>query len=176
MTKVPTPDTEAQRKYQAIKAGTFQAEKKRKMQEKLAVAQDLQKDIAECSEIGDQPLKKTADMLTVYEAEAQVPAEYKKCFKMMANGGWSAMAGRWPCQGQTVLHWAARNGKDELCRFIMEEYHVDAHEEDGSGHSAIYHAKLKRHRRLAKKLISKFRDENARERKKKMTDESVERA
>lgn len=152
------PDTPEEHKYQAIKAGTWVDPKKLEKKEKKKVncmAEILQSaDIA----LGDVPnAKKQDNVMSAYEAEMVVPAEYKKCFKTMSNGGgWQAMEGHWPHQGTTVLHWAARNGKEELCQFLVLEYGADPRQEDGSGHDAMYHAKLKRHRKLAKKLFLKF--------------------
>lgn len=77
------------------------------------------------------------------------------------------MEGKWPNQGTTALHWAARNGKEELCHFLVLEYGADPKEEDGSGHDSIYHAKLKRHRKLAKKLLLKFKEPKMTKGKKK---------
>lgn len=154
---VPPPETDAEQKYQAIKNGTYvdPLKKPKEKQRVNAMAAILQSaDIAQ----GDCPAAKPGDLMTPYEAETMVPAEYKKCFKQMANGGWSAMEGKWPNQGQTVLHWAARNDKEELCHFLIVEYGADPHQEDGNGHDAMYHAKLKRHRKLAKKLLLKFKD------------------
>jgi len=68
------------------------------------------------------------------------------------------MEGKWPHKGETVLHWAAKHGKEELCRFLVLEYGADPKEEDGCGHDSLYYAKLKRHRKLAKKLLLKFKE------------------
>jgi len=149
-------DTPEERKYQAIKAGTWvdpkKLEKKKKVNRMEAILQSG--DIA----MGDVPgLKKQDTTMSAYEPEMLVPSEYKKCFKTMSNGGgWQAMEGHWPHQGQSVLHWAARNGKEELCQFLVLECGADPREEDGSGHDSMYHAKLKRHRKLAKMLFLKF--------------------
>lgn len=160
-------NTPQEQKYQAIKAGTYVDPEKaqKKESKKMSMAEILQSpDIA----LGDVPgANKPSDMMTAYEAETIVPVEYKKCFKMMSQGGWQAMEGKWPHQGTTVLHWAARNGKEELCHFLVVEYNADAKEEDGSGHDAIYHAKLKRHRKLAKKLLLKFKEPKMSKGKKK---------
>lgn len=160
-------NTEQEQKYQAVKAGTYVDPEKlqKKQAKKLAMTELLESpDIA----LGDVPgANKPADMMNAYEAETLVPAEYKKCFKMMAQGGWQAMEGKWPNQGTSVLHWAARNGKEELCHFLVVEYNADVKEEDGSGHDAIYHAKLKKHRKLAKKLLLKFQEPKLAKGKKK---------
>jgi len=155
MKEIPAINTKEEIHYQAVKNGTY-VPKKKKAEEKVDMSKIMENDfIAE----GDTGNKKPADLMTQYEAEQTVPSDYKKCFKQLSNG-WSEMKaqGKWP-NGMSMLHWAARNGKDELCRFLVIEYNADPNEEDASGHSAIYHAKLKKHRKLCKKLITRFRKE-----------------
>lgn len=152
--------TEMEKKYQAIKAGTWVDPEKQKKKEVSrhvnCMAEILERDdIA----VGDMPgANKNQDLMSAYEAELLVPAEFKKCFKTLANGNWAAMEGKWPKGGETVLHWGARHGKDELCKFLVLEYGADPKEEDGNGHDSIYYAKLKRHRKLAKALLLKFKE------------------
>jgi ribosomal protein L21 len=164
---VTAPDTAAEKKYQQIKAGTYvDPEKEKKKEIKKVNCMDAVLQSADIA-LGDVPDAKPSSMMSAYEAETVVPMEYKKCFKKLANGGWSAMDGQWPNNGQSVLHWAARQGKEELCHFLVLEYKADPHQEDGNGHDAMYHAKLKRHRKLAKKLLLKFKEPKAAKKGKK---------
>lgn len=156
MKEVPAAFTPEEIHYQAVKNGTYVPPKKEK-KDKIDMSKVMESDfIAE----GDTGNNKPTDLITSYEAEQMVPADYKKCFKLLNGVGWAEMKvqGKWP-NGISMLHWAARNGKDELCRFLVIEYKADPNEEDACGHSAIYHAKLKKHRKLCKKLITRFRKE-----------------
>lgn len=148
--------TEEELKYQAIKNGTYVAPKKEK-KDKVDMTKIMESGLIAEGETGNN---KPSDLMTLYEAEQMVPADYKKCFKKLGGLPWSEMKVQnlWP-NGTSVLHWAARNGKDELCRMLIIEFKADPNEEDACGHSAIYHAKLKKHRKLCKKLITRFRKE-----------------
>lgn len=153
MHEIPPPICKKQDKYEAIKNGTY-VPKKKAPEPVMDMASILESnEIAE----GSFGFKKNASVMTLYELEQSIPADYKKALKQCSNG-WSKMKeeNKWPA-GVSLLHWAARNGRDEICEFLMVEYGADPHEEDGSGHSAIYHAKLKKHRKLVKSLITRFR-------------------
>jgi len=154
MREIPAPKDSKQEKYEAIKNGTYVPKKKKVEDAKIdmnAVMDDA--NIAD----GAAPPKRPQELMTLYEAEQMIPADYKKCLKQCSNG-WERMKeeNKWP-NGMSLLHWAARNGKEELCQFLMVEFGADPHEEDASGHNAVYHAKLKKHRKLSKLLITKFR-------------------
>lgn len=156
MDATPAPYTDKEKHYQAVKDGTYVPEKKKKV-EKMDIAEVMATmNIAE----GNNGNNKPSDLMTSYEAEQAVPADYKKCFKKLGGLPWGEMKVQnlWP-NGTSLLHWGARNGKEELCRFLVWEYQADPMEEDACGHSAIYHAKLKKHRKLCKKLITRFRKE-----------------
>lgn len=167
------PLTAGEIKYQQVKAGTYVDPEKAAKAEAKAHAKkgvNCMAAILASAEIADGEngqSNKPTDMMSAFEAEQMVPMEYKKCFKKMANGGWQAMDGGWPNNNTTVLHWAARNGKEELCQFLVVEYGADVKQEDGNGHDAIYHAKLKRYRKLAKKLLLKFKEPKMSKGKKK---------
>lgn len=152
MDEIPPPLDARQEKYEAIKNGTYVP--KKKIVEQISMDSIMESNgIAE----GAAPGKRDANLITLYEAEQMIPADYKKALKQCSNG-WDRMKeeNKWP-NGMSLLHWAARNGRDELCEFLMVEYGADPHEEDGDGHNAVYHAKLKKHRKLSKQLITKFR-------------------
>lgn len=149
---VSAPDTEEEKAYQEAKLGIVKEKKIKKSTGpggNIAEDQDMS-NVAE----GVVALKRPEDLLTAYEAEKMVPPEYQKILKQLNSGG-SYENVQWP-KGTPLLHWAARAGKDDLCRFLVFEFRVDTRAEDLCGRSAIYHAKLKKHRKLAKKLISNF--------------------
>jgi len=161
MNLVEKPNTPEEQKYQAIKNGTWMPETKVKKK------QDMSK-VIDFSQVapGDVGPVKPQDLMTAHEAELAVPQEYKKCIKVLGNGGWENMAGKWP-HDQNVLCWAAKNGKEELCKFLVLECGAPAIEEDGNGRNALYYAKLKKHRNLYKALLTKFKDTGKTKGKKK---------
>lgn len=152
MRHVPAPDTEAEAEYQDAKNGICKIKKEKSKDTGL-------KNVAETASMenvaeGAVALKRPADLMSAYEAEQACPPEYAKIAKQLSNGAaWETI--QWP-RGTSLLHWAARNGKDELCRYLVFEYRVDTRAEDVCGRSSIYYAKLKKHRKLAKKLIASF--------------------
>ncbi|CAD7953064.1 unnamed protein product [Amoebophrya sp. A120] len=105
---------------------------------------------------GQEKVIKASDIMSPYEAEELVPAEYKKCFKMLNNQGWKALDNKWPNNGQTVLHYAAKTGKEDLCHFLILHYGADPEQKCHHGHDAAWYAKSKKHRLLAKKLYFRF--------------------
>ncbi|CAD7972799.1 unnamed protein product [Amoebophrya sp. A25] len=102
-------------------------------------------------------LVKASDIMSPFEAEEMCPKEYKKCFKILNNQGWKAMENKWPNKGQTLLHWAASKGKENLCHFLILQYDPDVDQTDNHGHDAQWHAKTKKHRMLAKKIHFRFK-------------------
>lgn len=153
MSGIPAPKTKEEEHYQAVKNGTYVAKKKEKV--KGINMEDVINDMNIAQ--GDAPMKKPMNIMSHYEVEQALPTDYKKCFKLLSIG-WDQMAGKWP-KGQTLLHWAARNGKDDICHFLIFEYKADPREEDGAGRNAIYHARIKKHHKLAKKLQNNFKGE-----------------
>jgi len=158
MREAPAAMTGEELRYEAIKDGTYVAPKKEKKKTDMSNIAEMMASglIADGGNGNNRP----TDLITAYEAEQMVPSDYKKCFKKLGGLPWGEMKVQkfWP-NGTSMLHWAARNGKDELCRFLIIEFKADPMEEDACGHSAVYHAKLKKHRKLAKRLITRFRKE-----------------
>jgi len=91
------------------------------------------------------------NIMTAYEVETEIPADYRKPFKTMSSGSWKSYAGKWP-KDENLLHWAAKMGRTEICRYLVLVLNGDPQEENGKGQSAIQVAKTKRHRDLAKCL------------------------
>lgn len=87
------------------------------------------------------------------EVEMMAPPEYKKVCKIVAKGGWNNV--KWP-KGQTLLHWAARKGHEDICKYLIFEFDANPTTEDDKGKTPIDMAKLGKHRKLMVALRKKF--------------------
>lgn len=94
------------------------------------------------------------NIMTAYEVETLIPTEYKKPFKVVNGSAWKNYTGKWP-KDESLLHWAAKMGHTDICRYLVMVLHADAEEEDGKGRTAIQLAKSKKHRELARSLHTK---------------------
>lgn len=162
MDLTPITDEEAEKKYQYHKDHEHDKAEKVKPCGLNIDALFEREDIA----TGDFKEKKDENLISMYEVEQKAPAEYKKAIKAISTGmDWNAGVGKWP-NGTTLLHWAARAGEEDICKLCIVAFKADPQEEDPkSGKSAVDLARLKKHRKLAKKLAAKFKDDGKKSKK-----------
>lgn len=80
--------------------------------------------------------------LTMGQVLAMVPPEYKKALEKVERRGWHNT--QWD-RGYTLLHWAARTGSLDLCKFFIVSESADPYKEDERGLKPKDHAAKKKH-------------------------------
>jgi len=78
--------------------------------------------------------------LTRKAVKDSIPPEYKKALEKVEKRGWAQT--KWD-RGYTILHWAARSGNLELCKFLIAAVSADPFHKDDRNLCPSDHARRK---------------------------------
>lgn len=87
--------------------------------------------------------------MTMDDARKLVPADYLPALQKVERKGWNGT--KWD-RGYTLLHWAARYGNLDLCKFFIASCAADPLAEDDRGLKPVDHAMRKEHREVVEFL------------------------
>jgi hypothetical protein len=79
---------------------------------------------------------------TAEEVKIDLPHEYKKALEKVERRGW--INTKWD-RGYTLLHWAARQGKLNVCQYLMANHDAPPDARDDKQLLPYDHAKKKQH-------------------------------